>query len=468
MHRGIRAKLVRGSVALFAVALIVAVLLVVDPEPAPVMLGITLGSSLSRSQLGRHGRERLEALALLPLLGLATIGLGTLLHVQFVLGAAVYVLVLVGTVLLRQTGDLGKRFSGLAATPFLAVLFLPGGAGRDHGPVLAVAEPLLIAVFAWVVVTAVQLVVQRIGVLPSPVVRPASPVRAASPATAAAQASSRPTGGLRPSATTRSALQLGVGLTLAFVIGVAGFGTHWAWVVLSAVIVAYLPRGRADAVSKGLHRLLGAAAGSVFALVPLAAGPGDSTVLVVAALAAIGVGILFREVSYAVWAFGVTVALTLLDHLTGQASPLIGMRLVEIAIGVTVGLLPVCLLLPVRTTDVVRSRLRPVLSAVAERLEAAGPSERAATQHRIEADLRELDQASASLREAARVLAIVRRPPPEGAQWVRDTHTIAAAAIASPPSVDSDFRRAVRDARRALRDPAALGTALSVASRTAN
>ncbi|KJC64593.1 FUSC family protein [Agreia bicolorata] len=462
MHRGIRAKLVRGSVALFAVALIVAVLLVVDPEPAPVMLGITLGSSLSRSQLGRHGRERLEALALLPLLGLATIGLGTLLHVQFVLGAAVYVLVLVGTVLLRQTGDLGKRFSGLAATPFLAVLFLPGGAGRDHGPVLAVAEPLLIAVFAWVVVTAVQLVVQRIGVLPSPVVPPASP---ASPAT---PASSRPTGGLRPSATTRSALQLGVGLTLAFVIGVAGFGTHWAWVVLSAVIVAYLPRGRADAVSKGLHRLLGAAAGSVFALVPLAVGPGDSTVLVLAALAAIGVGILFREVSYAVWAFGVTVALTLLDHLTGQASPLIGMRLVEIAIGVTVGLLPVCLLLPVRTTDVVRSRLRPVLSAVAERLEAAGPSERAATQHRIEADLRELDQASASLREAARVLAIVRRPPPEGAQWVRDTHTIAAAAIASPPSVDSDFRRAIRDARRALRDPAALGTALSVASRTAN
>ncbi|MBF4635843.1 FUSC family protein [Agreia pratensis] len=458
MQRGIRAKLVRGCVALSAVSLIVAVLMAVDPEPAAVMLGITLGSSLSRSQLGHHGRERLQALGLLPLLGMATIGLGMLLQLQFVLGAAVYVLVLVGTVLLRQTGDLGRRFSSLAATSFLAVLFLPGGAGRDHGPVLAVVEPLSIAVFAWLVVTAVQLLAQRLTVLPSPARRPT--VETASP-------TSPPSNSLRPSSTTRSALQLGVGLTLAFVIAADGFGDHWAWVVLSAVIVAYLPRGRADAVSKGLHRLLGAAAGSVFALLPLATGPGDSTILVIAALSAIGIGLLLREVSYAAWAFGVTVALTLLDRLTGQPSPLIGMRLIEIAIGVTVGLLPVCLLLPVRTADVVRSRLRPVLAAVAERLAAADPSAQAAAQRRIEADLRELDQAGASLQEAARALAIVRRPPPEGAQWVRNAHTIATAAIDSTPSAGDELSQAVRDARRALRDPAALGSALSVASRLA-
>jgi hypothetical protein len=443
-----RAKLVRGIVALAAVAIIVAVLFALDPEPTAVMLGISLGSSLGRSQLGRHTRERLEALVLLPLLGLASIGLGMLLHLQFVLGAAVYVLVLVGTVLLRSTGELGRRFSALAATPLLAVLFLPGGAGRDHGPVLAIIEPLLIAVLAWVVVTAVQLLAQRFGALPDPVARP---VAAHTPP---------PAGRLRPSATVRAGIQLGVGLSAAFVIGALGFGVHWAWVVLSTVIVAYLPRGRADSISKGLHRLIGAAAGSLLALLPLAQGSGNSTLLIAAAFGAIGIGILLREVSYASWAFGVTVALTLLDRLTGQPMPLIGARLIEIAIGVTVGLLPVCLLLPIRTTDVVRSRLRPVLATVSELLGVARPEERTATRRRLEAELRELDQASASLREAARVLAIVRRPPPEAAQWVDDTHAIAAAAVNSPSRSGGGLARAVGDARRALRDPHTLGPAL--------
>jgi hypothetical protein len=123
-------------------------------------------------------------------------------------------------------------------------------------------------------------------------------------------------------------------------------------------------------------------------------------------------------------------------------------------------LLPVCLLLPIRTTDVVRSRLRPVLATVSELLGVERPEERTATRRRLEAELRELDQASASLREAARVLAIVRRPPPEAAQWVDDTHAIAAAAVNSPSRSGGGLARAVGDARRALRDPPTLGPAL--------
>jgi hypothetical protein len=49
--------------------------------------------------------------------------------------------------------------------------------------------------------------------------------------------------------------------------------------------------------------------------------------------------------------------------------------MVEIVVGVAIGLLAVALLYPVRTTDVVRSRRGGVLAAVSERLAAAEPAE---------------------------------------------------------------------------------------------
>ncbi|RII92343.1 hypothetical protein DZF98_07275 [Clavibacter californiensis] len=110
------------------------------------------------------------------------------------------------------------------------------------------------------------------------------------------------------------ALQLAAALAAAFVVGALGFGAHWGWVVLSAVIVSYLPRGSADAVTKGVHRFVGAAVGSLVALVPLAITPDLAPLLTACALATIGAGILLREVSYAAWALAVTVALTLLEQ----------------------------------------------------------------------------------------------------------------------------------------------------------
>ncbi|GAA3021495.1 hypothetical protein GCM10010462_04810 [Microbacterium dextranolyticum] len=442
----------RGALALLATAIVVGVILAVDPEPAPVMLGISLASSLSRSQFERDARGRVEALVLLPVLGLVTMGLGVLLHDVFWAGAAVYVVALVGATLVRRFGEIGRRISAIAGTPLLAVLFLPAGAGADHGPVLAIVEPLLISVLAWTVVTIVQLPVR---------VRGSDAQRrrlstAASPGVAGGAAAhpsaERP--GARPparrlSATTRMAVQVGVAATAAFVVGVAGFGSHWAWVVLSTVIVAYLPRGRADAVSKGVHRFVGAAAGSLVALVPLSVAPGFEPLIVACILTAVGIGILLREVSYAVWAFGVTVALTLLERLGGQPTPLIGMRLVEIGVGVAIGLLAVCVILPIRTTDVVRARLVPVLAAVgtAGRRHSARAREGGTTHHR----------------GAARVL--IRRAPPEAVLWASDAHVIAAAAIDGPAPGAGALRRALGDARRALGTPAALGEALRRAAR---
>lgn len=446
MRDGWQARLGRGALALIAVAIVVAVILAILPEPAAVMLGIALTASLSRSQLERDRRGRLEALLVLPVIGLAGVALGALLRASPGIGAVVYVVVLVSAVALRGRGPLWRRIGSLVATPFLAVLFLPAGAGADRGTFVAVVAPIGIAVLAWAVVTVVQVTARRLGLILEPT-RPARP-EATTPSR------------LRPSASTRSALQLGVALTAAFVIGGTVFGEHWPWVVLSTVIVAYLPRGRADAIRTGVHRLIGAAVGSLVALLPAGILPTDGGLLVALALAAIGIGILFREVGYAAWAFGVTVALTLLERLTGQPSPLIGQRLIEIAVGVAIGLLAVGLVYPVRTTDVVRSRLSGVLAAVSDRLAAAEPTEAHAVDARLRGALCELDRSVAALTDAGRVLALVRRPPPRAATWASDAHLLAARAVAAPTPGPGALRRAVGEARRALRSPDELGPAL--------
>lgn len=446
MRDGWRARLGRGALALIAVAIVVAVILAVLPEPAAVVLGIALTASLSRSQFERDARGRLEALLVLPVIGLAGMALGALLSASLSIGAVVYVVVLVAAVALRGRSSLFRRIGALVATPFLAVLFLPAGAGADRGTVVAVVAPIGIAVLAWAVVTVVQVGARRLGLAPEPT----GPSRPEPPTPSR----------LRPSASTRSALQLGVALTAAFVIGGTVFGEHWPWVVLSTIIVAYLPRGRADAIRTGAHRLGGAAAGSLVALLPAGILPADGGLLVALALAAIGIGILFREVGYAVWAFGVTVALTLLERLTGQPSPLIGQRLIEIVVGVAIGLLAVALLYPVRTTDVVRSRLGGVLAAVSDRLAAAEPAEARAAEARLRSALRELDRSVAALTDAGRVLALARRPPPRAVTWASDAHLIAASAIAAPTPGPGALRRAVGEARRSLRSPDDLGPAL--------
>lgn len=509
MRDGLRARLGRGVLALIAAALVVAVLLAVLPEPSAVILGIALSASLSRSQLERDARGRLEALVLLPVVGVLGFGIGALLRADLVVGAVVYVIALTGAVLLRGRGALWRRISALVATPFLAVLFLPAAPGADRGPVASVLVPVGVAVLAWAAVTVVQVGARALGLLPrtsvaraeaarAADVRPAAagerdveaeghgaeatarlgaaagsdagagatapPAAAAGPAAGAAGPDGEAVGvarsGLRPPAEVRAAAQLGAALVVAFLVGGLGFGDHWPWVVLSAVIVAHLPRGRADAVRTGLHRLVGAAAGSLVVLVPASILPSDSAVLVALALAAIGIGILLREVGYAAWAFGVTVALTLLEQLTGQAAPLIGQRLVEIVIGVVVGLLAVCLVYPIRTTDVVRSRLRDVLAAVSERLAADDPVAAKTAEIRIRSTLRELDRSATSLTDAGRALALVRRSPPRAVEWVADAHTLGAYAAGAPSPAPAGVRRTVGEARRALRAPDELGPAL--------
>lgn len=67
---------------------------------------------------------------------------------------------------------------------------------------------------------------------------------------------------------------------------------------------------------------------------------------------------------------------------------------------------------------------------------------------------------SASLRDAERMSALIRRPAPAAVVWAHDARSIAIAALHAPIPGPSALRRAVGDARRALKSPAELGAAL--------
>jgi hypothetical protein len=52
--------------------------LAIDPEPGPAVLAVVLCISLSRSQLDRDRRGRIEAALMLPLVGVATVGVAAI------------------------------------------------------------------------------------------------------------------------------------------------------------------------------------------------------------------------------------------------------------------------------------------------------------------------------------------------------------------------------------------------------
>jgi hypothetical protein len=54
--------------------------LTIDPGPGSAVLAVVLCLSLSRSQLDRDGRGRVEAAIVLPIVGLTAVGVGMLLH----------------------------------------------------------------------------------------------------------------------------------------------------------------------------------------------------------------------------------------------------------------------------------------------------------------------------------------------------------------------------------------------------
>jgi len=449
MAARIRSSLAQAAVTMLAVLATISVCLLIAPEPGPAVLGALLCLTLSRSQLERDWRGRLEAGIALPVIGLISAGVGLLLLDLRVVGAIVYVVGMFLSIFLRRFGPVPRRIGSLLALPFIALLVAPNPVPSTIQGPFAVLVPALVAVVAFAFVTLFQVAAIGIRLLPQPLPAPPEAARPDGPTTP------QP----RPilDATTRLALQMALSLALAFTIGFLFFSDRWAWIVLTVVVVAVGNAGRADVLYKGIQRVVGAGIGTVVALlgltVPTIGGPDLPTVI--ALLVIVFVALVLRPFGYLWWALFFTLALTLLQSFAserpGGLGPLLGERLEEILLGTALALLIAWFVLPLRSENTVRRRIADVLAALQNRL----ADQTAETALDLAVAEKALDRVSPPYDAWRRWFR--RSTRPRAALWIATTReSVALGRDGGGPAA----RIALGETRRAVRDPDALQTAL--------
>ena len=417
------------------------------PGAASGVLGVVLSLSLARSQLAGERRGAWEALVALPLVSLASVAVGALLHALPWLGAAVFVAGMGLSIWMRRFGARALRAGSLIALPLVTILVVPHLPRHDSGALPAWLVPVAVAfmALAWV------LLAQALGRWLRWLALQDDDVD---------EAPAAPTAGtMRPSAHTRMALQMAVALAASFVVGYLAFPSHWRWIVLTAFIVNSGNRGRQDVVYKSALRVLGAAGGTIVALTVashLAIGGAPAAALI---LASVFLGVWLRPAGYGWWALFVTLALALLQALQPVAAPpLLWQRLLEIAIGAAIGVAAAWFVYPISATDVLRKRIAEALAAMSEALdpqvEGRGPAAVVAAMKRVE-------QLRPSFR--ARHLALRRWQPLQPVAWIDALAACQApvVALAERGETPGAVRKALGAARKAMREPAEIGPALA-------
>ncbi|WP_458071936.1 FUSC family protein [Rhodanobacter sp. BL-MT-08] len=412
--------------------------LAIDPEPGPAILSVVLCVSLSRSQLDRDRRGRLEAALTLPVVSLAALGVGMLLLRAPWLGAGFFVVAISMSIWLRRFGPLVRRAGSLVALPFVVILTTPYVPTTRVGPAMTLLLPIVVALLALFWVSVLHMAARRVRWLP-----------AARAMKHVAASNTRPSS-LRPAASSRMAIQMAVALAIAFVVGYIFFAERWAWIVLTAFIVGSGNQGRLDVAYKSLLRVVGAGVGTLLALA-FANHTASDTATIGLILAAVFMGIWLRPLGYAWWAMFVTLALALLQGFEGPTvGHILSLRLEEIVIGAIIGIAAAWFVLPVRSTGVLRLRIAESLVALADALDPAN------TARSPDDFLMAMDRVS-SVAPAFRVSRLLTRRLRivQPADWVDALTECRRPAIglietgATPGAV----RKAVGAARKAMREP---------------
>jgi hypothetical protein len=426
----------------------------IEPGAASGVLGAVLALSLARSHLADARRGAREALIALPLVGLASVGVGVLLHAAPWAGAAVFVAGMAASIWMRRFGPRALRAGSLVALPLVTILVVPRLPHGDAGALPAWLVPVAVALAALACVLLARAIGRRLRWLAPAAADVDIQAGVGRPAAA---------GAMRPSPHTRMALQMAVALAASFVVGYLAFPSHWSWIVLTAFIVNSGNRGRQDVVYKSALRVLGAAGGTLLATGVaghLAAGGPPAAALV---LASAFMGVWLRPAGYGWWALFVTLALALLQTFQPAAAPpLLWQRLLEILIGAAIGLAAAWFVYPIRSTDVLRRRIADALAAMSEALD---PQATARGPHAVVAAMRRVEQLRPSFR--ARHLALRRWRPSQPVDWI-----VALAACEAPllalverGETPGAVRKAVGAARNAMREPAQIGPALEALGR---
>ncbi len=314
-----------------------------------VILAIVLAMTTARIQRAADLPDRIAGVLVLPAAALAASGISRLIPVHPDAGDTLFVAAMFASIWVRRFGRRASRAGMLIVAPLVAVLIMPPSSLPGPGTLWVVT----IALIAWCWVTIFQLLAAATGFAPPPRGVPG----AASQASDAARR--------RVLASTRMAVQLGVALAAAFVIGRTLWPGHWTWTVLTAFIVCSGARNRGDVVLKGALRGAGAAAGTVVATAIAGTFGPHADASVALMFAALAVATWLREFSYVWWAACVTAVLSLLYGWFGQSvGGLLDTRLEGIAVGAALGIAASWLILPIRTRDVARRRTADALAAL--------------------------------------------------------------------------------------------------------
>ncbi|PNG17829.1 FUSC family protein [Streptomyces cahuitamycinicus] len=211
------------------------------------------------------------------------------------------------------------------------------------------------------------------------------------------------TGLRRP--TTRAAVQVAVGSSLAIVGGELLSTQRWYWAVLTCWIVFLNTESTGEILVKGYRRLLGTVFGVVAGIV-LAGLVGRHTWTAFALVLVLIFAMFYTApLSYTLMSFFVTAMLGLLYTLLHTYSlDVLVLRIEETALGAVCGVIAAALVLPVRTDRRTNELLGTVLERLAEVTEAAVGQLSGGPADELLDKARDLDQALADLRAATQPL----------------------------------------------------------------
>ena len=419
----------------------------IAPGSGSAVLAVVLCVSLSRSHLDRDRRGRIEAAIALPLVGLVAVAIGGLLQHAPWLGAAVFVAGMFVSIWLRRFGPMASRIGSLIALPFVALLVTPYIPATRDGLLPQALAPIVVGLLALLWVSVAHALAARVGFMPR------THVQKRAPAPAPASVST-----MRPVASTRMAIQMALALALSFVVGYVFFKERWAWIVLTAFIVAAGNRGRLDVAYKSVLRVIGAGAGTVMALAIVGNVGSNPNLHVVLIMAAVFFGVWLRPLGYGWWALFVTLAIALLQDLLNESAPLIlWLRLEEILIGAAIAVASASFVLPVSSNGVLRRRMADALAALSQALDLATPDR---SPDAFVAAVAEVEQLAPTFKAARFATRHFRTVQP--ADWIDElvaSRDSAVKVIAMDTPLGS-VRQAVGAARKALREPAEIADAL--------
>ncbi|MFF6918205.1 FUSC family protein [Streptomyces sp. NPDC012466] len=211
------------------------------------------------------------------------------------------------------------------------------------------------------------------------------------------------TGLRRP--TTRAAVQVAVGSSLAIIGGELLSTQRWYWAVLTCWIVFLNTASTGEILVKGYRRLLGTVFGVVAGIV-LAGLVGTHTWTAFALVLVLIFAMFYTApLSYTLMSFFVTAMLGLLYTLLHTYSlDVLVLRIEETALGAACGVVAAALVLPVQTDRRTNELLGTVLERLAEVTEAAVGQLSGGPADELLDKARDLDQALADLRAATQPL----------------------------------------------------------------